>query len=129
MINESYFIRFKEIPPNETSGVYDGDLGKIRDEDGVSCYECFKENDTYKIIIPSLCIGALFDMINFIESFNSKKIPVYLVKGNKVGVGTYGEPVIKNIKKISKLKLVELANPQPIFKMDKSNRQFIKDND
>ena len=37
-----FFIRFKNIPENEISGVYDGDCGKIRDELGVSCYQVYK---------------------------------------------------------------------------------------
>ena len=36
-LNKMY-IRFKNIPDNEISGVYDGDLGKIRNELGVCCY-------------------------------------------------------------------------------------------
>ena len=78
------FIRFKNIPPNEISGVYDGDCGRIRDEKGVSCYHCIEEQGAYKIIIPSLCNGVLFDLINFIEDFKRKEFPVFLIVPNKI---------------------------------------------
>lgn len=118
------FIRFKDIPLNEKSGVYDGDLGKIREEEGVSCFDCIKINNIYKIIIPSLDTGPLFDLIIFIENYIDGKIPAYLIEAIKVGLGTYGEPVVKNIKIIKKLNFNELQIPEPKFKLDKTNKQF-----
>lgn len=120
------YIRFKNIPPNEISGVYDGDLGKIRNELGVSCYECYKIDNVYKIILPSLDLGCLYDLINFIESHVDNEIPVYLIDGDKVGLGTYGEPVIKNITILCELKVSQLQIPKPIYKMDKTNPQLLK---
>jgi len=120
------FIRFKDIPPNEVSGVYDGDCGKIRDEEGVSCYEFIIDNQgIYRIILPSLTSGALYDLSSFIEEFESKRIPAYLISAEKVGIGTYGEPVVKNIKVLSELSIKELADPKPKFKMDRTNKQLL----
>jgi len=116
------YIRFKNIPDNKKSGIYDGDLGKVGEEAGLSCYECIKdENNYYKIIIPSLEVGCLYDLIGFIED----KCPIYLIQGNKIGIGTYDEPVIENPIIISKLKIIEFANPIPKFKLDKTNKQSI----
>jgi len=109
------YIRFKDIPSDEISGVYDGDLGKIRDELGVSCYKAVKNEDTYQIILPSLDAGCLYDLLNFIEDARKGEFPIYLIEGNEVGIGSYGEPV----------KIVELAEPKPQFKMDITNLQFI----
>ena len=118
------FIRFKDLPPDEKSGVYDGDLGVIRHEAGVSCYECINHGDVYKIILPSLCSGIFFDIQNFLSQYQDGKIPVHLVKGNQVGTGTLGEPVIKNVSIISKLELVETEHPKPEFKMDRTSKQL-----
>jgi len=119
------FIRFKDIPPNEVSGVYDGDCGKIRDEQGVSCYEFIIDNQgIYRIVLPSLSLGVLYDLCSFIEQLERKDIPAYLISAEKVGIGTYGEPVVKNIKVLSELSIKELAEPKPEFKMDRTNKQL-----
>lgn len=52
------------------------------------------------------------------EDFNDNKIPAYLIEADQVGIGTYGEPVGKNIKIIRELKYIELVQPKPEFKMD-----------
>lgn len=121
------YIRFKNIPKNEISGVYDGDLGKIRDEDGVSCYEAFKVKNIYQIILPSLSEGCLYDLLRFIEDAKNNKIPIYLIEGNGVGIGSYGEPLVKDILIIGRLKIMELNVPKPKFKMDRTNPQLIKE--
>jgi len=121
--NEKYYIRFKNIPENEISGVYDGDLGKIRDEVGVCVFDCIIIDGFYKIILPSFSTCPLYDLQNFI---NYTKPPIYLVTGDEVGKGTYGEPAIKNVKIISELDFKELYNPVPFFKLDPTNVQLIK---
>jgi len=118
------YIRFKDIPNNELSGVYDGDLGKIREEIGVSCYKAIKFNNTYKIILPSLTEGCLYDLLGFIRDCRNDEIPVYLIDGQQVGDGSYGEPLLKHIRVLKKLKIIELAEPKPEYKMDKTNCQF-----
>lgn len=114
------FIRFKDIPENEISGIYDGDLGRIGDECGVCCYKATKEGDFYKIVLPSLGEGVLYDLLYFLRDLS----PIYLITGDMVGIGSYGEPALKNITIIEEMECVELANPKPKFKMDKSNIQF-----
>lgn len=120
------YIRFKKIPLDEISGVYDGDLGKIRDELGVSCYKAVKTNETYQIILPSLDDGCLYDLLHFIQDSKNGEIPIYLIDGDEVGIGTYGEPVLKNITIIKELKIVEFVDPKPKFKMDNTNPQFVE---
>jgi hypothetical protein len=119
------YIRFKEIPQNEISGVYDGDLGKIRDEIGTSCYNAIKVDNTYRILLPSLSEGCLYDLIGFIQDSLRNEIPIYLLSGHKVGLGSYGEPLIKNIVVLEELKIIDLHNPKPVFKMDRTNPQFV----
>lgn len=122
--DDNLFIRFKDIPPNEISGVYDGDCGKIRDEIGTSCYRCIKHGQNYNIVLSSISNGMIRDLWNFVDSFEDGKIPAYLIKANQVGIGSYGEPVVKNIKIIKKLVRVELSNTIPRFKMDITNPQL-----
>jgi len=119
------YIRFKDIPPNERSSVHDGDLGVVAREEGVSCYECIEHEGVFKIVVPSLCNGVLFDLSGFLYRLEKGETPCYLVEGRQVGVGNYGEPVIRNVKIIHKLKLVELAKPAPVVKMDPTNVQLI----
>jgi len=121
------YIRFKDIPENEVSGVYDGDLGRIRDEEGVAVFASVQIGDTYKIVLPSLCSGVLYDLMNFTDDAKQGKLPVYLVQGREVGTGTHGEPVIKDVIIVSKLKIVETTKPIPVYKMDKTSIQFIRD--
>jgi hypothetical protein len=118
------YIRFKNIPTNEISNIYDGDLGIVGTELGTSCYEFVKDENYYKIILSSLEIGFLYDLIEFINDLLDNKIPVYLIEAEPVGLGTYGEPVVKNIKIIKKLDYIELAIPKPKYKMDKTNKQL-----
>jgi hypothetical protein len=118
------FIRFKNIPPNERSGIYDGDLGKIREEIGVSCYDFIEIDGNYKIIIPSISSGVFFDLSSFINDFKNNKIPAFIIEADQIGIGNYGEPLVKNVKIICNLKRVELAEEKPKFKMDRTNPQI-----
>lgn len=118
------FIRFKNIPKNELSGVYDGDCGKIRDEIGVSCYQFIKNGENYNIILSSISVGFLSDLMYFLEEFKDNQITAFLIEGDKVGIGTYGEPLVQNIKIIKELHYIELAEPKPKYKMDLTNPQL-----
>jgi len=118
------YIRFKDIPADEQSGVYDGDLGCVAHEDGVSCYDCVKYGKMFKIVVPSLCTGVLYDLSSFIYRVEKKEIPCYIVEGRQIGIGHHGEPIIKDVKIIHKLKVMELAKP-PTVKMDPTNIQLM----
>jgi len=120
------YIRFKNIPEDEISNIRDGDLGVVAKELGVSCYHAVEDNGTYKIVVPSLCLGSLYDLIGFISDAQDNDVPIYLIEGNEVGVGNYGEPVVKDVLLVSQLKIMELADPKPKFKMDRTNPQFVK---
>jgi len=119
-----FFIRFKNIPENEISGVYDGDCGKIRDELGVSCYQFIQQGENYNIVLSSISIGFLYDLIGFLDDLQEGRIPAYLIEAEQVGIGSYGEPVVKNIKIIKELEYVQLTEPKPKYKMDITNPQL-----
>jgi len=85
-----FFIRFKNIPENEISGVYDGDCGKIRDEN-------------YNIILSSISTGFLHDLCWFLNDFKDGKIPAYLIEAEQIGIGSYGEPVFDILSRLERL--------------------------
>lgn len=99
-----YFIRFGEIPENERSTEYIGSGdGQIPNKilDGVSVYECILDKDNIpRIIVPRLTKTTM-DTLYGMMCYNTKNI--YLVSGDIVGVGTDGEPLLKNIKIVRKL--------------------------
>lgn len=125
MTNKVY-IRFKDIPEDEISRIYDGDLGCVGEELGVCCYECIEENGIYRIIAPSICNGVFVDLCHFTSSLLDEYIKCYLIEGDVVGTGTYNEPVVKNVKIIKELKYKELKDPKPKFKLDKCNPQLVE---
>ena len=118
------YVRFKGIPKDEVSSIYDGDLGVVGHELGVSCYEFVQYGGNIKIIVPSADTGAPNDLSCFLDDFKTGKIPAYIIKANQVGLGTYGEPVVKNVEILNVLELVELHDPPPKFKQDKTNLQL-----
>lgn len=121
-IKRQLFIRFKDIPEDEISGVYDGDLGKIREEIGVSCYHFIKNGENYNIILSSVSPGFLSDLSRFL--YFGDNLPIYLIEAEQVGIGSCGEPVVKNIEILEQLEVVELVDPKPKFKMDVTNPQL-----
>lgn len=102
------FIRIGEIPEKEKSSINlgSGD-GKrfIGYEIGVSCYHATKVDDEYHIVLPHVTkstIGTLYGLIEYNYS-NDKS---YLIEGDLVGYGTDGEPLVKNIKIIKEINLI-----------------------
>ena len=118
------FIRFKDIPNDEISGIYDGDLGRIGNEPGTCCYECVMIDNIYRIIIPSLDEGSVWDLVSYLYEFKKGRIPAYVISGTIVGRGTYNEPALKNITIIHELKYMQLMDPPPMYKLDRTNPQF-----
>jgi hypothetical protein len=117
------YIRFKDIPENERSGIYDWDK-KIGEEIGVSCFEYIKKDDEYRIILPSSNEALSTDLYDFFDMAKSGKYPIYLIDGDIVGYGSCNEPLLVNIKVIKKLKLIE-KNKARKYKTDRSNSQIV----
>lgn len=100
------FIRFGFIPESERSNIYCGDV-VIGQEIGVSCYECIKINDKYRIIYPPL--NDRWDksakVLNIlIRRFLDGNTMCFLIDGDVVGRGTDNEPLLRNVKVIQELK-------------------------
>ncbi len=110
------YLRFKDIPENEISGIYNGDVGKIGEEIGVSCYEL---NDDYQITMPiditkdkvdyhKGIYSFLNDLSWMVGDFIDGYITGYIITGDMVGIGSNGEPLLKNISIIKKLEPKEI---------------------
>ena len=103
------FYRFGEIPKNEKSGIWKGEE-KVGKEFGVSVYEAHKNiNGTYSPVIPfPTNENAFNDFIHHIEYFTGNK---YLVTGDLLEeTGTDGEPLIKNVKILEKLQIMNIED-------------------
>jgi hypothetical protein len=101
------YLRFGEIPKNEISGIFRGDLGRIGDECGVSCWEGIKIGDNYKLILPQIeSCGMNYTMEGMMEDLELGNKKVYIITGDFVGYGSHGEPCLKNVKIIKELKLI-----------------------
>lgn len=89
-----YYIRFGEIPQNETSSIYLGGQ-KIGEELGVSVYDAVEMTNGWHVIMP-LPISPKQGTTYLCLSKQHRN--VYLVIGDEVGYGADGEPVLKNVK-------------------------------
>lgn len=99
------FIRFGFIPKTKHSNIYCGDI-VIGQEIGVSCYECMKVDDKYRIIYPPL--NNRWDksakVLNIlIKRFLDGDTKCFLVNGTVVGRGTDNEPLLRDVKIIQEL--------------------------
>lgn len=100
------YIRFGEIPESEQSKSY----GMEPKEAGVSCYECLKIEDKYRILYPPYnnrwdkAAGILSVML---QRFMNNSTKCYLINGDVVGRGSDNEPVLKNIKVIKELSVCD----------------------
>jgi len=100
-MQEQLYIRFGEIPTDEKSKIYQGDI-EVGTENGVSVYPAFKTDEGDVVLGLSLPITktTLYTQQHLIE-YDDR--PCYLVKGDYVGKDTDGQPLINNISIIEKI--------------------------
>ena len=98
---EQLYIRFGEIPIDEKSKIYRGEI-EVGIEDGVSVYPAFKTNEGNIVLGLNLPITktTLYTQQHLIEYDNR---PCYLVNGDYIGKDTDGQPLIKNVSIIEKI--------------------------
>jgi hypothetical protein len=102
------YIRFGEIPVDEISGIYKGDMGRIGSEPGVCCYDFVEKDGNYFIVMPMLKSASLnYDFESFVEDLEFGETKAYLIEGDLVGRATFREPCLKNVKVIRELELVD----------------------
>lgn len=98
---EQLYIRFGEIPTDEKSKIYRGEM-KVGTENGVSVYPAFKTDEGDIVLGLNLPITktTLYTQQHLIE-YDDR--PCYLVKGDYVGKDTDGQPLINNVSIIEKI--------------------------
>lgn len=104
------FYRFGEIPEDECSSIWNNNNEVIGKEKGVSVYEAHKNiNGTYSPVLPFPTNEIAFnDFIYNVKYFTGNK---YLVTGDLLDeTGTDGEPLIKNVKILKKIIVMETEN-------------------
>lgn len=104
------FYRFSDIPEDECSSIWNNSNEVIGKEKGVSVYEAHKNiNGTYSSVLPFPTNEMAFnDFIYNVKYFTGNK---YLVTGDLLDeTGTDGEPLIKNVKIIKKIIVMETEN-------------------
>ena len=90
------YIRFGEIPNDESSKVHRGDA-IIRKEGGVSVWRAVESDGIYYPILPvDFNKNAISDYFNLLLKSNKR---VYLVTGDELSIeGADREPLLNNIK-------------------------------
>lgn len=107
----NHYIRFGEIPEDECSTEYEGSGDSqrpVKKLDGVSVYDCYIDNrrhDGPQVVIPPNATARTLDTLWGLLNYSDR--PVYLVTGDRVGTGSDGEPLIKNVKIVSTLNLMK----------------------
>lgn len=101
------YIRFGEIPKNEVSSIYRGEV-KVGEEKGVSVYDAIEIDGEWRVVLPNPLLKEVgFDLYNFISStkhlVETERRPIYLVRGDEVGKGSTNEPLLRNVKIIKEL--------------------------
>ena len=98
---EQLYIRFGEIPTDEKSKIYQGEI-EVGTENGVSVYPAFKTDEGDIVLGLSLPITktTLHTQQHLIEYEDR---PCYLVKGDYIGKDTDGQPLINNVSIIEKI--------------------------
>ena len=103
------YIRFGYIPKSERSNICkdmncsDSIIGQ---EQGVSCYECLKVDEKFRIIYPpfnSLWDKSALNLNILIKRFIDNETKCFLINGNVVGRGTDNEPLLRDIQVIKEL--------------------------
>ena len=75
-ILDQLYLRFGEIPENEKSGIYKGDMGRVGEEIGVSCYRGVVIDDKVYIIMPHIPSSTYYWLI---DEYNRGKTPLYII--------------------------------------------------
>ena len=103
-IFEKFYIRIGDIPSEEKSAVYNGDI-VVGYEDGVSVYDCVEIDGLYRIIMPlplkegqGMTYECLIQEITQCRYKIENPRNIYLVSGIEVGKGHDNEPLIKEVK-------------------------------
>lgn len=108
-----YYVRFGLWPDNERSGIgeaYRRIHGGPAYEEGVSVYEASWDDRKRRWLLWAN--DETFSFAPTLDAVLSEKRDIFLVTGDEVGVGTDGEPLLRNLKLIKKLSARDIFNPE-----------------
>ena len=97
------YIRIGAIPQDEKSKVWRGGV-QVGEEIGVSCYDALFSHGKWNIVIPSPIneakVSTLYGLLSQLGLLYKVDDPqsAYLVEGERIGFGTDGEPLLRNIR-------------------------------
>jgi hypothetical protein len=92
------YIRFGVIPSDEKSKIYNGEVF-VGYEEGVSVYEAVIIGKEYRLLFPYLTYSSCVSLSGCIDR------KAYIVKGNEVGIGSDGEPLLRNVEIIKEFEI------------------------
>jgi hypothetical protein len=95
------YVRFGHIP--ETGYSKNHLTGEC--ENGTSVYEALERGGKYQIILPKIeSIGSLGMCFNVSQCISLlKEKPLFEVEGDHIGVGSDGEPLLKNCRVVKEI--------------------------
>ena len=102
---ELVYVRFGDVPECGRSW---NSLDKFYEE-GVSVYEAIHRDGVYQILLPKMdstsiiSLGMCFNAAQGLSGQIDRKNCLYLVEGNKIGIGSDGEPLLKSCKIIREI--------------------------
>ena len=96
------YIRFGNIPEGERSTVWRVET-EIGTERGVSVYNCLMVGDeVIGVVLPIPITEQSLNTFQSLVQYDDR--PCYLVEGDCVGRGSDGEPLLRNVNIVKKIK-------------------------
>lgn len=87
-----YYLRFGDIPTSGLSNIWLNDQ-IIGQELGVPVYDAVLMTDGWRVILPK---PITHKVINTLYILIAEKRSVYILSGEEIGIGTDGEPLLKD---------------------------------
>ena len=108
--NDDFYLRFGNLPNKEFSriGRSSKDDTSVSYEKGISCFWARWSNELQRWMIWD----ADHDQIASLQDISDR--PIYLIKGEEVGYGSDGEPVLKK----NTIKILAKLNPNDVYHDD-----------
>lgn len=100
-MSERVFIRFGGLPKGGRSKIWRGEE-VVGEEKGVSVYDAVVRDDGISVCLPFPLKRDTLDTFTGLVAYQNRH--VYLVKGDVVGKGNDGEPIIENVEIIKRIK-------------------------
>lgn len=94
-----YYLRFGDIPTSGLSNIWLRDE-IIGQELGVSVYDAVLMTDGWHVILPK---PMTREVLHTLYGLIAEKRSVYILSGEEIGIGTDGEPLLKDPQILSEI--------------------------